>query len=126
MDLHKHTREGSGEESADDGNNGTTAAAGAAAGATEPTLLLGPTGKPVVKLFVFAEKEDYEWVAQDGQGLTLVHFSAQLKRLLWSRGCEGLFGGCLGVEGGIRGCLGCVFLSETAQVELRKCANVSP
>ena len=29
-------------------------------------LLLGPTGKPVVKLFVFAEKEDYEWIAQDG------------------------------------------------------------
>ena len=29
-------------------------------------VLLGPTGKPVVKLFVFAEKEDYEWVAQDG------------------------------------------------------------
>jgi len=28
--------------------------------------LLGPTGKSVVKLFVFAEKEDYEWVAQDG------------------------------------------------------------
>jgi hypothetical protein len=31
-----------------------------------PPLLLGPTGKPVVKLFVFAEKEDYEWIAQDG------------------------------------------------------------
>ena len=31
-----------------------------------PRLLLGPTGKPVVKLFVFAEKKDYEWIAQDG------------------------------------------------------------
>jgi len=27
-----------------------------------------------------------------GQGLTLVHFLAQLKRFLWNRGCiEGLF-----------------------------------
>ena len=31
-----------------------------------PRTLLGPTGRPVVKLFVFAEKEDYEWIAQDG------------------------------------------------------------
>ena len=31
-------------------------------------VLLGPTGRPVVKLFVFADKEDYEWVAQDGWG----------------------------------------------------------
>ena len=30
-----------------------------------PQMLLGPTGKPVVKLFVFAEKKDYEWIAQD-------------------------------------------------------------
>ena len=30
-----------------------------------PAMLLGPTGKPVVKLFVFAEKKDYEWIAQD-------------------------------------------------------------
>ena len=28
--------------------------------------LLGPTGKPVCKLFVFASREDYEWIAQDG------------------------------------------------------------
>jgi hypothetical protein len=31
------------------------------------------------------------------QALTLVHFSAQLKRLLWDRGC---------VQGDLRGCLG--------------------
>ena len=31
-----------------------------------PRMLLGPTGRPVVKLFVFAEKKDYEWIAQDG------------------------------------------------------------
>jgi len=35
------------------------------------------------------------------QGLTLVHFSAQLKRLLWDRGSiQGLFRGGLG---GVRG-----------------------
>ena len=28
--------------------------------------LLGPTGRPVCKLFVFAAREDYEWIAQDG------------------------------------------------------------
>jgi hypothetical protein len=37
-----------------------------------------------------------------GQGLTIVHFSAQLKRFLWDRGCvEGLFRGCLGVLGSV-------------------------
>jgi hypothetical protein len=54
------------------------------------------------------------------QGLTLVHFSAQLKRWLWDRGCmQGMFRGC---SGGIRGCYGVCrvyFVSETAQVELR-------
>jgi len=31
------------------------------------------------------------------QGLTLVHFSAQRKRILWDRGCiKGLFRGCSG------------------------------
>ena len=54
------------------------------------------------------------------QGLTLVHFSAQLKPLLWDRGSmQGLFRGCLaGVRGHV-GCLGCAFVSEMAQVELR-------
>jgi hypothetical protein len=36
------------------------------------------------------------------QGLTIVHFSAQLKRYLWDRGYMlGLFMGCLW---GVRGC----------------------
>ena len=71
------------------------------------------------------------------QGLTLVHFSAQLERFLWDRGCaQGVFGACLrgvlwgfrgylGVVqgvfrglGGIRGCAEGVFVSEIAQVEL--------
>ena len=35
------------------------------------------------------------------QGLTLVHFSTQDKRLVWDRGCiQGFFMGCLG---GVRG-----------------------
>jgi hypothetical protein len=46
------------------------------------------------------------------QGLTLVHFSAQLERFLWYMGCvEGLFRGCLGgVWGVVRG----VFVSNRA------------
>ena len=57
------------------------------------------------------------------QGLTLVHFSAQLKRIVWDRGA---FGGCLGcvweVSGGSKeyqGVFRVYFVSETAQVELR-------
>ena len=35
------------------------------------------------------------------QGLTLVHFLAQRKHLVWDRGCiQGVFRGCLG---GVRG-----------------------
>jgi len=53
------------------------------------------------------------------QGLTLVRFSAQLKRFVWDRGCiKGLFRGCLrGIRGirGIRGCLGCIL----CQIRLR-------
>ena len=30
-------------------------------------VLLGPTGKPVVKLFFFAERKDYAWIAQDAE-----------------------------------------------------------
>jgi hypothetical protein len=33
----------------------------------EPTCLLGQSGKPVVKLFIFAEKRDYAWIAQDAE-----------------------------------------------------------
>jgi hypothetical protein len=40
-----------------------------------------------------------------GQGLTLVHFSAQVERFVCDRGCaDGLCSPC---EGGVRGCLGC-------------------
>ena len=43
--------------------------------------------------------------AADDQGLTLVHFSAQLERFVWDRGCaEGLCNPC---SGGVRGSLGC-------------------
>jgi len=39
-----------------------------------------------------------------GQGLTLVHFSAQRKRFMWDRGCtQGLVRGCLGVYSGVLG-----------------------
>ena len=61
--------------------------------------------------------------ARPCQGLTLVHFSAQLKRILWDR--SALWGGSVGVEevsGGIKeyqGVFRVYFVSETAQVELR-------
>jgi len=56
----------------------------------------------------------------NGRGLTLVHFSAQLERFVWDRGCA--WGLCSPCTGGVKGCLGCVgcFLeSDTAQVEPR-------
>jgi len=55
--------------------------------------------------------------AAAAQGLTRVHFSAQREHFLWYRGCvEGLFRGCKGV---CRGRVGCVFVSDTTQDELR-------
>jgi hypothetical protein len=54
------------------------------------------------------------------QGLTLVHFSAHVKRFLWDRGCsEGLFRGCLGGVRAYWAGFRVYFVSETAQVELR-------
>jgi len=54
------------------------------------------------------------------QGLTLVHFSAQLTRFLCDRGCvKGLFRGCLGGVGGYLGVFTVYFVSETTQVELK-------
>ena len=51
------------------------------------------------------------------QELTLVHFSAQLERFVWDRGCaQGL---CSPYSGWCRGCVGCFIVSDTAQVELR-------
>jgi len=59
--------------------------------------------------------------ATQGQGLTLVHFSAQREHSMWDGGVRLV--GCLvvvyGVLGGIGGCLEYVFVSEIAQVELR-------
>ena len=47
------------------------------------------------------------------QGLTIVHFSAQLKRFLWNRGCmKGLLRGCLGGVMGHGGCVGCVLCQK--------------
>jgi len=43
----------------------------------------------------------WAWTTAVVQGLTLVHFSTQLRRFLWDRGCiYGVFWGCLG---GVRG-----------------------
>jgi len=57
------------------------------------------------------------------QGLTLVHFSAQRKRILWNRVAFRVFlGGVHEVSGGIKehwGVFRVHFVSETAQVELR-------
>ena len=54
------------------------------------------------------------------QGLTLVHFSAQLERFLWDKGCmQGLFRWCVGGFRGYEGVLRVYFVSENAQVELK-------
>ena len=55
--------------------------------------------------------------AASNQGLTLVHFSAQLKRFLWHRGCTvGVFRGSLGgvyeMLEGIMGYLGCILCQK--------------
>jgi hypothetical protein len=48
-------------------------------------------------------------LAASAQGLTLAHFSAQLKRFLLDKGCVwGLFRGCLGAVWGCQGVLGSV------------------
>ena len=55
-----------------------------------------------------------------GQGLTLVHLSAQLERFAWDRGCtQGLYSPCQGGVRGCSGCVGCFLASDTAQVELK-------
>ena len=59
-------------------------------------------------------------LAAGNQGLTLVHFSAQLECFERDRGCA--YGLCSPCEGGVRGCLvcvGCFCVSDTAQVELK-------
>jgi len=57
------------------------------------------------------------------QVLTLVHFSAPLKRILWDRGAlRGCLVGVEEVSGGneeYQGVFRVCFVSETAQVELR-------
>ena len=57
------------------------------------------------------------------QGLTLVHFSAQLKRILSDRGAfRDCLGGASEVSGGVKECQGVFrvyFVSETAPVKLR-------
>jgi len=53
-------------------------------------------------------------------GLTLVHFSAQRKRFLWDRGfIQGLSRGCLAGVRVYEGVFRVLFVSETAQVELK-------
>jgi hypothetical protein len=57
------------------------------------------------------------------QGLTFVHVSAQLKRILWDRASmRGCLGGVEEVSGGVKkyqGVFRVSLVSETAQVELR-------
>jgi hypothetical protein len=54
------------------------------------------------------------------QGLTLVHFLAERKRFLWVRGgIQGCSGGVSYASWGFGNHLGCIFVSETAQVELK-------
>jgi hypothetical protein len=65
--------------------------------------------------------DDHHWRRR--QGLTLVHFSAQLKPILWDRGAfRACSGGVWEVPGGIEeyeGVFRVYSASETAQVEQR-------
>jgi len=51
------------------------------------------------------------------QGLTVVHFSAQLERFVWDWGCA--YRGCVARVRGCLGCVGCFLVTDTAEVELR-------
>lgn len=51
-------------------------AAGEGAGTHGPPVLLGPGGKPVVKLFIFARLEDYGLVTQDAETYRSARFAA--------------------------------------------------
>ena len=51
------------------------------------------------------------------QGLTLFHFSAQRRRLLWDRVCiQGVFRWCLGGFMGYQGVFWVFFVPETARL----------
>ena len=72
---------------------------------------------------VVGQHHDAPAVGPARQGLTLLHFSAQLERFVWNRGVR--MGWCSSCEGGVwglwgcLGCVGCLLVSDTAQVELR-------
>jgi len=67
---------------------------------------------PVSSSALAARTRRTAWLASE-QGITLVHFSAQLKRCVWDRGCiQGLFRGCLGVSGGIGEYVGCILCQK--------------
>jgi len=58
--------------------------------------------------------------SSSGQGPTLVHFSAQLRRIVWDRGSmKGLSRDCLGGLREYYGVCRMCFVSDTAQVELK-------
>jgi len=66
-----------------------------------------PSGIPsgMTKFSVTAVSLGSRLVAAVFQGLTLVHFSAQLNRFLWDGVCmQGAFRGVDEVSGGVRGC----------------------
>jgi hypothetical protein len=62
-----------------------------------PTLWLPGTDHAGIATQLVVERA----LEAEGQGLTLVHFSAQRKRFLWDRGCvQGVYRGCLRVVAG--------------------------
>jgi hypothetical protein len=65
-------------------------------------------------------RADFYGLWRGRQGLTLVHNSAQVKRILWdmgaSRGYSGVFRRCQGVLRSIRGCSGCTLCEKWTSV----------
>ena len=76
--------------------------------------------KPLPAMRLECRPMNRKLVESPTQGLTLVHFSAQLKRVQWDRGAfRGSLGGIFDMSGGIRGVCRVHFMSETAQVGVR-------
>ena len=100
------------------GRDGPGNAGGSASERRAPAAAV--TSAVVTRHYGGAIAEHSSPASGSGQGLTLVHFSAQLERFVWDRGCaQGMCSPCKGGVKGCSGCVGCVPVSDTAQVKLR-------
>jgi hypothetical protein len=87
---------------------------------SETVLMYGPATQDIIVVRAGDGALGGDVLVAIVHGLTPVHFSAQLERFVWERGCaQGL---CSPLQGGARGCFGCggcFLVTDKAQVELR-------